>query len=56
MLLVKAAEGLGLDPKKDLELSAYEVVTKQEYSELVDVDADAVLISGSSEYSFQHLR
>jgi hypothetical protein len=54
MLLVKAAEGLGLDPKKDLELSAYEVVTKQEYSELVDVDA--VLISGLSEYSFQHLR
>ena len=52
-LLEKAAEGLGLDPKKDLELSAYEVVTKQEYPDLGDVDA--VLISGSSEYSCQHL-
>jgi hypothetical protein len=47
-LLEKAAEGLGLDPKKDLELSAFEVVTKQEYPEIENVDA--VLISGSSEY------
>lgn len=46
-LLEKAAEGIGLDPKKDLELSAFEVVTKQEYPELDSVDA--VLISGSSE-------
>lgn len=46
-LLEAAAKGIGLDPKKDLDLSAYEVVTKQEYP---DVDAiDAVLISGSSE-------
>ena len=46
-LLEKAAEGLGLDPKKDLELSAFEVGTKQEYPNFEDVDA--VLISGSSE-------
>lgn len=46
-LLEKAAEGLGLDAKKDLELSAFEVVTKQEYPDLESVDA--VLISGSSE-------
>lgn len=46
-LLEKAAEGIGLDPKKDLELSAFEVVTKQEYPDLDSVDA--VLISGSSE-------
>jgi hypothetical protein len=46
-LLETAAQGLGLDPKKDLALSAFEVVTKQEYPDLEDVDA--VLISGSSE-------
>lgn len=46
-LLEKAAQGLGLDPKTDLELSAFEVVTKQEYPDLKNVDA--VLISGSSE-------
>ena len=45
-LLEKAATGLGLDPKTDLELSAFEVVTAQEYPNLEDIDA--VLISGSS--------
>lgn len=52
-LLEKAADGLGLDPKKDLELSAYEVVTKQEYPNVEDVDA--VLISGSSKYILCHV-
>ena len=50
-LLEKAAEGVGLDPRKDLQLSAFEVVTKQEYPSLEDVDA--VLISGSSECHLQ---
>lgn len=45
-LLEKAATGLGLDPKTDLKLSAYEVVTAQEYPNIEDIDA--VLISGSS--------
>lgn len=45
-LLSKAAEGLGLDPKKDLELSAWDVVTAQEYPDISSIDA--VLISGSS--------
>jgi hypothetical protein len=45
-LLETAAEGLGLSPKQDLELSAFDVVTKQEYPELDKIDA--VLISGSS--------
>jgi hypothetical protein len=45
-LLEKAATGLGLNPKTDLELSAFEVVTAQEYPNLEDIDA--VLISGSS--------
>lgn len=48
-LLESAAQGIGLDTKKDLELSAFDVVTKQEYPEIGDVDA--VLISGSSECS-----
>lgn len=45
-LLESAATGLGLDAKKDLELSAFDVVTAQEYPVLDDIDA--VLISGSS--------
>lgn len=45
-LLEKAASGLGLDPDRDLSLSAWEVVTKQEYPNIGDIDA--VLISGSS--------
>jgi hypothetical protein len=45
-LLETAAEGLGLSPKQDLELSAFDVVTQQEYPELDKIDA--VLISGSS--------
>jgi hypothetical protein len=45
-LLETAAEGLGLSPKKDLELSGFDVVDKQEYPNLEDIDA--VLISGSS--------
>jgi hypothetical protein len=45
-LLETAAEGIGLSPKKDLELSAFDVVDKQEYPNLDDIDA--VLISGSS--------
>lgn len=47
-LLEKAASDLDLDPKTDLELSAFEVVSKQEYPDLENVDA--VLISGSSEF------
>lgn len=46
-LLETAAEELGLYPKQDLELSAFDVVTAQEYPDLEKVDA--VLISGSSE-------
>jgi hypothetical protein len=45
-LLETAAEGLGLSPKKDLMLSAFDVVDKQEYPNFEDIDA--VLISGSS--------
>ena len=48
-LLETAAEGLGLSPKQDLELSAYDVVTAQEYPDLEKIDA--VLISGSSTFS-----
>jgi GMP synthase-like glutamine amidotransferase len=51
-LLEKAASGLGLDPKKDLELSAFECVTAQEYPNLDDIDA--VLISGSKHNSFDN--
>jgi hypothetical protein len=52
-LLESAAEGLGLSPKQDLELSAYDVVTAQEYPDLESIDA--VLISGSSMYyTFSH--
>lgn len=50
-LLETAAAGLGLDPKKDLELSAFDVVTAQEYPSVEDVDA--VLISGSSKLVWQ---
>lgn len=45
-LLESAASGLGLDPTTDLALSAFDVVTAQEYPEFDDIDA--VLISGSS--------
>jgi len=48
-LLEAAAEGLGLSPEQDLELSAYDVVTAQEYPDLEKIDA--VLISGSSMFS-----
>lgn len=48
-LLEAAAEDLGLSPKQDLDLSAFDVVTAQEYPDLEKIDA--VLISGSSEYS-----
>jgi len=47
-LLESAAEGLGLSPKKDLVLSGFDVVDKQEYPKLEDIDA--VLISGSSKF------
>lgn len=47
-LLETAAEGLGLSPKQDLELSAFDVVTAQEYPDLDNIDA--VLISGSSTF------
>jgi hypothetical protein len=47
-LLEAAAADLGLSPKQDLELSAFDVVTAQEYPDLEKVDA--VLISGSSEF------
>ncbi len=46
ILLESAASGLGLSPTKDLELSAFDVVTAQEYPDLDKIDA--VLISGSS--------
>lgn len=49
-LLETAAGGLGLDPKTDLELSAFDVVTAQEYPNVEDVNA--VLISGSSKLLF----
>jgi hypothetical protein len=45
-LLETAAEAVGLSPKDDLKLSAFDVVTAQEYPNLEDIDA--VLISGSS--------
>lgn len=45
-LLEAAAEGLGLSPKQDLVLSAFDVVSAQEYPDLENIDA--VLISGSS--------
>lgn len=45
-LLETAAEQLGLSPKQDLVLSAFDVVTKMEYPDLENVDG--VLISGSS--------
>ncbi|KAF3035215.1 hypothetical protein E8E12_003521 [Didymella heteroderae] len=51
-LLETAAPGVGLDPKKDLELSAWEVVTAQEYPNIDDIDA--VLISGSKHNSFDN--
>lgn len=49
-LLETAAEGLGLSPSKDLVLSGFDVVDKQEYPYLDDIDA--VLISGSSTLLF----
>lgn len=49
-LLEAAATELGLSPKQDLELSAFDVVTAQEHPDLENIDA--VLISGSSEFSF----
>lgn len=45
-LLETAAQEVGLSPEKDLELSAFDVVTAQEYPNLNDIDA--LLISGSS--------
>lgn len=45
-LLETAAEAMGLSPKQDLELSAFDVVTAQEYPDVENIDA--VLISGSS--------
>ncbi|KAF1945235.1 class I glutamine amidotransferase-like protein [Clathrospora elynae] len=51
-LLEAAAEGLGLSPKRDLELSGYDVVTAQEYPDLESIDA--VLISGSKHNSFDN--
>ncbi|CAO2654720.1 Nn.00g114530.m01.CDS01 [Neocucurbitaria sp. VM-36] len=51
-LLNTAAEAMGLSPKHDLELSAFDVVTEQEYPDLDNVDA--VLISGSKHNSFDN--
>jgi hypothetical protein len=48
-LIETAAEGLGLSPKKDLVLSGFDVVDKQEYPNVEDIDA--VLISGSSTWT-----
>jgi hypothetical protein len=47
-LLETAATELGLSPKQDLELSAFDVVTAQQYPDLDNIDA--VLISGSSKH------
>ncbi|KAI8942488.1 hypothetical protein NX059_000554 [Plenodomus lindquistii] len=49
-LLETAAQGVGLNPKEDLVLSAFDVVTAQEYPNLDDIDA--VLISGSKHNSY----
>ncbi|KAF1839367.1 class I glutamine amidotransferase-like protein [Decorospora gaudefroyi] len=51
-LLEIAAEGMGLFPKRDLELSAYDVVTAQKYPDLENIDA--VLITGSKHNSFDN--
>ncbi|KAF1919837.1 class I glutamine amidotransferase-like protein [Ampelomyces quisqualis] len=51
-LLETAADGIGLSPKQDLELSAFDVVDKEEYPNLDDIDA--ILISGSKHNSFDH--
>ncbi|KAH7068926.1 class I glutamine amidotransferase-like protein [Paraphoma chrysanthemicola] len=51
-LIETAAEGLSLSPKKDLVLSSFDVVNKQEYPNLEDIDA--VLISGSKHNSFDN--
>ncbi|KAF1846765.1 class I glutamine amidotransferase-like protein [Cucurbitaria berberidis CBS 394.84] len=51
-LLETAAGGVGLSPKQDLELSAFDVVTAQEYPDLENIDA--VLISGSKHNSFDN--
>ena len=48
-LLESAAQGLGLSPTKDLDLSVFDVVTAQEYPNLENIDA--VLISGSSRWT-----
>ena len=45
-LIEAAAEGEGMDPKKDLVLKGYDVVDKMDYPDLNDWDA--ILISGSS--------
>jgi hypothetical protein len=45
-LLETAAKELGLSPEQDMELSAFDVVTRQQYPDLQNIDA--VLISGSS--------
>lgn len=52
-LLETAAEGLGLSPKNDLVLNGFDVVDKQEYPNLDDIDA--VLISGSSTSCAEYL-
>ncbi|KAH9881914.1 hypothetical protein J1614_001085 [Plenodomus biglobosus] len=49
-LLETAAVDVGLNPKQDLVLSSFDVVTAQEYPNLDDIDA--VLISGSKHNSF----
>ncbi|EOA87050.1 hypothetical protein ACJQWK_08746 [Exserohilum turcicum] len=51
-LLEAAATELGLSPKQDLELSAFDVVTAQEHPDLENIDA--VLISGSKHNSFDN--
>lgn len=52
-LLEAGADALGqpelISSKKGLELSTFDVVYKQEYPELNDIDA--VLLTGSSEFS-----
>ncbi|KAH7398225.1 class I glutamine amidotransferase-like protein [Pyrenochaeta sp. MPI-SDFR-AT-0127] len=51
-LLESAAEGLGISPKQDLELSAFDVINAQEYPDLEKIDA--VLISGSKHNSYDN--
>ncbi|KAL4889441.1 class I glutamine amidotransferase-like protein [Aspergillus ambiguus] len=51
-LLRESAQALGLDPTTGLDVSRWDVVTKQEYPRLEDVDA--LLLTGSKHNSFDN--